>query len=54
MRCPSFVGTTKDPRGQRPYHPAMMVTLRVYAYCTRVYSSRRVERACIKRSIENA
>lgn len=37
---------SKDPRGQRPYHPAMMVTLLVYAYCTGVYSSRRIERAC--------
>jgi len=36
----------KDARGQRPYHPAMMVSLLVYAYCTGVYSSRRIERAC--------
>ena len=36
----------KDARGQRPYHPAMMVALLVYAYCTGVYSSRRIERAC--------
>ena len=37
---------SKDARGQRPYHPAMMVALLVYAYCTGVYSSRRIERAC--------
>ena len=37
---------SKDARGQRPYHPSMMVTLLVYAYCTGVYSSRRIERAC--------
>jgi transposase len=36
----------KDARGQRPYHPAMMVALLIYAYCTKVYSSRRIERAC--------
>ena len=37
---------SKDSRGQRPYHPSMMVALLVYAYCTWVYSSRRIERAC--------
>ena len=26
----------KDPRGERPYNPAMMVALLVYAYCTGV------------------
>ena len=36
----------KDGRGQRPYHPRMMLTLLVYAYCTGLYSSRRIERAC--------
>ena len=37
---------SKDARGQRPYHPSMMVALLVYAYCTGAYSSRRIERAC--------
>ena len=37
---------SKDARGQRPYPPSMMVALLVYAYCTGVYSSRRIERAC--------
>ena len=37
---------SKDSRGQRPYHPSMLVALVVYAYCTGVYSSRRIERAC--------
>ena len=37
---------SKDARGQRPYHPSVMVALLVYAYCTGVYSSRRIERAC--------
>ncbi len=36
----------KDARGQRPFHSSMMVALLVYAYCTGVYSSRRIERAC--------
>ena len=37
---------SKDGRGQRPYHPRMMVALLVYAYCSGLYSSRRIERAC--------
>ena len=37
---------SKDSRGQRPYPPSMMVALLVYTYCTGVYSSRRMERAC--------
>ena len=36
---------SKDSRGQRPYHPSMMVALLVYAYCKGVYSSRRIGRA---------
>lgn len=35
----------KDPRGARPYSPAMMVGLLVYAYCLGVRSSRKIERA---------
>ena len=35
----------KDPRGERPYSPQMMTTLIVYAYCTGVFSSRKIERA---------
>ena len=35
----------KDARGQRPYHPAMMTALLLYAYCVGVPSSRRIERA---------
>ena len=35
----------KDPRGERPYNPAMMVALLVYGYSTGVYSSRRLSRA---------
>ena len=36
---------SKDARGQRSYHPQMMVALLVYAYCTGVFSSRKIERA---------
>lgn len=35
----------KDPRGERPYAPAMMVSLLVYGYAVGVYSSRRIARA---------
>jgi transposase len=34
-----------DGRGQPPYHPVMMVTLLLHAYCTGKPSSRRIERA---------
>jgi transposase len=34
-----------DGRGQPPYHPALMVKLLVYAYCTGKPSSRAIERA---------
>jgi transposase len=34
-----------DGRGQPPYHPAMMVKLLVYAYCTGNPSSRKIEQA---------
>ncbi len=34
-----------DGRGQPPYHPALMVKLLVYAYCTGKPSSRRIEKA---------
>jgi len=33
-----------EARGGPPYHPAMMVKLLVYGYCTGVYSSRRIAR----------
>jgi transposase len=35
----------KDDRGKPPFHPAMMVKLLVYAYCTGKRSSRKIERA---------
>jgi len=35
----------KDERGRAGYHPAMMVALLIYGYCTGRPSSRRIERA---------
>ena len=35
----------KDARGERPYNPAMMVALLIYAYCTGTFSSRKIARA---------
>lgn len=35
----------KDARGERPYNPAMMVALLLYAYSAGVFSSRRVAKA---------
>lgn len=37
-------GYEDEPRGAPPYHPAMMVKVLVYGYCTGVYSSRRIAR----------
>lgn len=39
----------REERGFPPYHPRMMVTLRVYTYCRGIFSSRRIERACGER-----
>lgn len=36
---------SKDARGERPYHPAMMLSLPIYGYCVGVFSSRRIARA---------
>ena len=35
----------KDARGERPYNPRMMLALLIHAYCTGVYSSRKIARA---------
>jgi transposase len=39
-----------DGRGFPPYHPRMMVTLLLYAYCRGVFSSRRMMQACQERA----
>ena len=36
---------TGDGRGQPPYHPALLVKLLLYGYCTGKPSSRQIERA---------
>lgn len=38
-----------EERGYPPYHPVMMTALLLYAYCQRLYSSRRIARACEER-----
>jgi transposase len=38
----------KDPRGERPYSPHMMVALLFYAYTCGTFSSRRIARACVE------
>ena len=35
----------KDPRGERPYNPRMMVGLLLYGYCVGKVSSRKLEKA---------
>jgi transposase len=36
-------------KGQPPFHPVMMTTLLLYAYCCGIYSSRRIAKACRER-----
>lgn len=36
-------------RGYPPYHPAMMTALLLYGYSRGVFSSRRIEQACVER-----
>lgn len=38
----------KDPRGERPYAPKMLVGLLLYGYATGVFSSRRLARATVE------
>lgn len=39
----------EEPRGQPPFHPAMMVALLLYGYSRGVYSSRKLMTACEER-----
>ena len=39
----------QEARGFPPFHPAMMTALLLYSYCTGIYSSRRIARACEER-----
>jgi transposase len=45
----AIIETYEEERGYPPYHPVMMTALLLYAYCQRVYSSRRIARACEER-----
>jgi len=36
----------QEDRGYPPYHPRLMTTLLLYAYCMGVYSSRRIQKLC--------
>lgn len=38
-----------EERGFPPYHPTMMTAVLLYAYCTGIYSSRRIAQACQER-----
>jgi transposase len=44
-----ILATYTEERGQPPYHPALMTALLLYAYTQGIYSSRRIEKACIER-----
>lgn len=35
----------KDPRGERPYSPRMLLALLIYGYCVGIFSSRKLARA---------
>src|SRR5512141_2667 len=37
-----------EDRGQPPYHPRMMVKVLIYAYCTGVFASRRIEKRLVE------
>jgi len=39
----------REERGYPPYHPRMMTTLLVYAYCRGIYSSRKMMQGCEER-----
>jgi transposase len=44
-----ILGSYDEERGYPPYHPVMMTTLLLYAYCQGIYSSRRIFKACQER-----
>lgn len=41
----AFVTTYRGKSGRPPYHPAMMLKVILYSFCTGVFSSRKMERA---------
>jgi transposase len=44
-----ITGTYGSERGQPPFDPTMMTALLLYAYCSGIYSSRRIAKACRER-----
>lgn len=38
----------EEERGQPPYHPRMMTTMLIYAYCVGVFSSRKMQRRLVE------
>jgi transposase len=44
-----ITGTYGSERGQPPYDPTMMTALLLYSYCSGLYSSRRIAKACRER-----
>jgi len=45
----AILSTYSEERGYPPHHPAMMTALLLYGYSRGVYSSRKLEQACIER-----
>ncbi|HEU4394962.1 MAG TPA: IS1182 family transposase [Planctomycetota bacterium] len=45
----AILDTYSEERGYPPHHPAMMTALLLYGYSRGVYSSRRLEQACLER-----
>src|SRR6478735_2009947 len=44
-----IVASYKSGLGQPPFDPRMMTALLLYAYCSGLYSSRRIAKACAER-----
>lgn len=44
-----ITGTYGSERGQPPFNPIMMTALLLYGYCSGIYSSRRIAKACGER-----
>jgi transposase len=42
-------GSYAGERGQPPFDPVMMTALLLYSYCSGIYSSRRIAKACRER-----
>lgn len=45
-----ITGRYESEKGQPPYHPVMMTALLLYGYCSGMYSSRRIAKACRERT----